>query len=256
MSEPRRRWSEEDMLLAFRLYCHSPFGRLHRSNPEIIELAKRIGRTPSSVSMKACNFASLDPMHKARGVKGLKNVSRADRELWSRFANDSESVAAQAEAVWENIRINDEDADATENHISERDTEKEVLVKARRVQGFFRKAVLTSYECRCAVTGIANPSLLNASHIIPWSIAANRRADPTNGICLNALHDRAFDRGLITFDADLRVVVSPLLKEASPSEFHKRAFETVAGRRLSLPTRFLPDSEALAYHRKHVFRES
>ncbi|NBB78912.1 MAG: hypothetical protein GVY36_05625 [Verrucomicrobia bacterium] len=87
-------------------------------------------------------------------------------------------------------------------------------------------------------------------HIIGWSDNEARRADPTNGICLNALHDKAFDRHLITFDEDFRVVLSPLLKSKEVSEFHSHNFERLEGRTLCLPHRFLPDPDALAQHRE------
>ncbi len=55
------RWTKEQLKLAFYLYCQLAFGRLHSRNPEIIQLAKLIGRTPGTVAMKLVNFASLDP---------------------------------------------------------------------------------------------------------------------------------------------------------------------------------------------------
>ena len=133
-------------------------------------------------------------------------------------------------------------------------TEKETLVKTRRVQSFFRAAVLTSYENRCALTGLAIPELLTASHIIPWSVDEKRRADPRNGICLNALHDRAFDRGLITLDDNLRVLLSHQLTNAEESTLYREQLIGIAGHILRLPTRFQPESSALEYHRTHVFR--
>ena len=54
-------WTSEQLKLAFAFYCHTPFGKLDRKNPQIIELAKLIGRTPSALAMKLVNFASLDP---------------------------------------------------------------------------------------------------------------------------------------------------------------------------------------------------
>jgi predicted restriction endonuclease len=124
------------------------------------------------------------------------------------------------------------------------------FVKVRRVQDFFRKAILGSYESRCALTGLAVPELLIASHIIGWSENEARRADPTNGICLNALHDKAFDRHLLTFDEDFRVVLSPLLKSKEAPEFQSYNFDRLEGQSLRLPHRFLPDSYALAQHRE------
>lgn len=188
----RREWSEAELLVTFRLYCRTPFGRLHRRNPEIITLAERIGRTASAVAMKACNFASLDPQQHVRGIRALGNVSRADRELWEAFRNDSEAVARDAEAAYATLMGNDikdyvpelgyTEIKARRAHsaarrkalddvkIPDRTTERDALVRTRRVQSFFRAAVLASYRGRCALTGLAIPELLNASHIIPWSV--------------------------------------------------------------------------------------
>jgi putative restriction endonuclease len=121
---------------------------------------------------------------------------------------------------------------------------------------FFRDAVLISYENRCALSEIAMSDLLNASHIIPWKVEVERRADPRNGIALNVLYDRAFDRGLITFDTSLRVVLSQqLAKAAAPPPLHRHALLALEGRKLRLPKRFAPDPEAMAYHREHVFSD-
>lgn len=133
-------------------------------------------------------------------------------------------------------------------------TEKDVLVKMRRVQSFFRAAVLTSYKTRCALTGLAIPELLNASHIIPWSVDEKRRADPRNGICLNAFHDRAFDRGLISFDEEFRVIVSSTVDKSEKCEIQRNELVGMSGSPLRLPERFQPDKAALEYHRKHIFR--
>src|SRR5262245_43713172 len=94
------RWSRDELLVVFRLYCRMQYGRLHGSNPEIVELAGRLGRTPGAAAMKACNFASFDPVHLARGVTSLPNTSRADEELWAQFSEDSEAVAAEAESAY------------------------------------------------------------------------------------------------------------------------------------------------------------
>lgn len=247
-------WAKDELLIVFRLYCRTPFGRLHQRNPEIIQLAQSLGRTPSAVAMKACNFASLDPVQKARNISALGNVSRADRELWLSFEQNSEAIAADAEAAFERLSDQKIELEQIEFELPQGPTEIERTVRARRVQGFFRSAVLTSYEFRCALSDIAIPELLNASHIIPWNTNTERRADPRNGIALNALYDRAFDRGFITFDDSLRLVVSSRLKEGKLSELQKENFLCIEGKRLRIPYRFNPDPDALAYHREKVFR--
>ncbi len=250
----RRDWRPEELLLAFRLYCHTPFGRLHQHNPEIIELSAKLARTPSAIAMKACNFASLDPVQRERNIKALGNVSRADRNLWEHFLQSPEEVAAKAEAA--HAQITGLDAPPTEAEIQfpSGPTETSRVVRIRRIQSFFRDAVLVSYENRCALSGLAITDLLNASHIIPWSEDVERRADPRNGIALNVLYDRAFDRGLITFDSALRVVLSPRLKSKKAAPFHREALLSIDGRKLRAPTRFSPDFEALRYHRERIFR--
>jgi predicted restriction endonuclease len=277
MFTERRPWAKNELLVVFRLYSRTPFGKLHQRNPEIIELARILHRTPGAVAMKACNFASLDPQQRARHIKALGNVSRADKELWDAFLDNSETLAQDAEAAFfaacgkdadeylpelgpvrepaEGKTHEKQESSYGEFEMPQGETVKEMLVKARRVQSFFRAAVLASYEHRCALTGLAIYELLNASHIIPWSVDEKRRADPRNGICLNALHDRAFDRGFITFDVNLRVVVSPELSKSDISRIHREHLIDIADQQLRLPTRFQPDPSALEYHRQRIFRK-
>jgi hypothetical protein len=275
---PRRiLWSRDQLLVAFRLYCRTQFGRLHLRNPEIIRVARAIGRTPSALALKTVNFASLDPSHRARGVKGMSNASDADCDLWTEFQQNSEAVAAEAGAAWERL-VGPTDGPTPQDAVQRRSavridrqgaalgddleefvppdgpTESERMVRTRRVQRFFHDTVLTGYDFRCALTGLAIPELLTASHIIPWSESVERRADPRNGIALNALHDRAFDRGLITFDERFRVVVSSRLLACNVGTYHENALRAIAGQSLTLPERFRPDPAAVAWHRDTVFR--
>jgi len=267
-----RQWTRDELLLALRLYCRTPFGKLNKSNRDIVDVARLIGRTPSAVSMKACNFASFDPVHQARGVAGLAHAGVADRRVWDAFTADAESIAAEAEATYDRllpplpsreragVRVETPNEPGVLDSPRDLDlqlptgpTEVDRLIRARRVQSFFRAAVLTSYNHRCAISGLAVPELLNASHIIPWSASVQRRADPRNGICLNALYDRAFDRGLITFDAGFRVVISSRLRTADPPPLHRSALLDMEGFQARLPSRFEPDREAMSYHRERVF---
>lgn len=80
-------------------------------------------------------------------------------------------------------------------------TEREALGRARIGQGKFRDDLMARWNGKCAVTGLARPELLRASHIKPWSSSNNQeRLDPSNGLLLSIAYDAAFDRGLITFD--------------------------------------------------------
>lgn len=246
-------WTRDQQLLALRLYMRLPFGRLHRTNPEIVALADKIGRTPSALAMKACNFASLDPAFRASNRRGLSGASEADRLLWNQFAQNAELIAAEAEEVFARIEPIAATSQLVDVQPPAGETDVLRLIRARRVQSFFRSAVLTSYAARCAISGLAVRELLVASHIIPWSTSVERRADPTNGICLNALFDRAFDRGLMTIDEDHRVVLSQRLHDAVSSADLACSLREAHGRPIRLPERLAPDAAALAHHRNAIF---
>jgi predicted restriction endonuclease len=249
-------WSRDELLVAFNLYCRTPFGQLHRNNNNIIRLAGLLQRTPSAVAMKLCNFASLDPAHQSRNVAGLKNAARADRDVFREFWEDWTTLAAESEMARQRLGLalqSDVSAEEATVPTLERDTDVERVVRGRRLQALFRSTVMASYDLRCAISGINVPELLQASHIIPWAVDERRRLDPRNGIALSALHDRAFDRGLITLDEDCRVVISGKLRVGNPSEIHWTSLLRIEGQRISLPCKFAPDPEAIDYHRQHVF---
>lgn len=251
-------WTYEQTLIAFRIYLNTEYGKLNQSNVELAQIAERIGRSPSALIMKCCNFASLDPFHAERGVKGLPNKSKLENQIWHEFEQNSDAITLQMEAVWD--RLTDAETDETEEIRKSEPSpilgpsEVERAVKTRRLQRSFRSAVLVGYKHRCALTGLAIPSLLNASHIIPWAKSEGRRADPRNGICLNALHDRAFDRGFISFDEDCRVLVTRDLSEVENLGSLVEQLKGVQGKSLSMPERLGPLPEAMAYHREYIFQ--
>ena len=121
-------------------------------------------------------------------------------------------------------------------------------------QGFFRKMILSAYDNTCCITGIYISELLIASHIVPWSIDTNNRLNPRNGLCLNALHDRAFDKGLISISEDLRIVVSPLVYKQESKRHNLEFITNYVNKEIRLPSRFLPDQNLLEYHRQNIFR--
>jgi predicted restriction endonuclease len=251
-----RNWTREELLLTFNLYCRTPFGRLHRNNPEIISLAQNISRTPSAVAMKLVNFASFDPVQQARQIRGLSNASRADRDIWDEFNANPEQLAFESQQAL--LQFTSESVNGvveSEPSLLSGPTESTRLVRTRLVQGFFRDAVLSSYEFKCAICSLDLPELLSASHIIPWSKNIERRADPRNGLSLCAIHDRAFDRGLLSVGESFDVLLATRARlHSSESRLHLVALLETEGKVLSLPKRFSPDPEALAYHREHIFK--
>ena len=128
--------------------------------------------------------------------------------------------------------------------------------KRRKGQDYFRRMIIANYGGRCALTGIDIPQLLLASHIIPWKDKMHKRErlNPCNGICLSALYDKAFDKGLITFSPDdYSVCLSSALQENETKDYYDQHFGCIIGRKITLPTEYLPNREFLAYHRDHVF---
>ncbi len=203
------KWTREQNLAALRLYRLLPFGRFHQRNPEVIALAAQIGRTPSAVAMRLSNFASLDPLLQERGIRGLAGISDDARRLWREFEASPEDVLFEAEAVVAVMEARPLDVEPDVEAPIGDGREREALVKVRVNQRLFRQMVLNGYGSTCCVTGIDEPSLLVGSHIVPWAEDVAERLNPRNGLCLNALHDRAFDVGLVTVGDDLRVQVAP-----------------------------------------------
>lgn len=251
-------WTRDELIVAMNLYCKLPFGQLHHRNPVIIALAEKLGRTPSSVAMKLCNLASLDPVQQARGISGLSGASAADREVWAEFHKDWDRLAFESEqrrAALDGKPVEVE-AQVPEEDLPREGLERERVVRQRVNQSFFRAAVLAAYGNRCCVTGLAVPDLLIASHIVPWAKDKANRVNPRNGLCLNALHDTAFDRGFITVSPKMKVEISPSLKVAPIESATKRLILDYDSVEIRLPERFLPDAELLAWHRKNIFRQS
>ena len=256
------RWTKEQLKLAFHLYCQLPFGKLHSRNPEIIELATLIGRTPSAVAMKLVNFASLDPAITGTGRRGLGNASALDREIWNEFQADWEGLALECEQLRRQlgftVATEIEEETSAENLLVPEDFTGEtrrVVTEQRIKQHFFRRAVLSSYRGRCCMSGLSEPRLLIASHIVPWSKDKTNRLNPSNGLCLSAIHDRAFDKGLISLTDDWRVVVSKELRKRD-ERFVQQVLLPLEGQQIELPERFLPDHAFLVRHRQDVFLDS
>lgn len=106
-----------------------------------------------------------------------------------------------------------------------RTTEAERLVVQRIGQEVFRDRLMDYWQGRCPLTGISDPALLRASHIIPWAECESdaERLDVHNGLLLSALWDAAFDRALVTFDDRGRPEFSPGLSEQARTELRWNA---------------------------------
>ncbi len=249
----RRRWTREESLIVFNLYCRIPFKDSSKSHPDVQYIARLVNRTPDSVNMKIGNFGSFDPELKTRGITGLRNASRLDQAVWDEFHDDWEALIEESEQL-----IADRERilgirSPNQTKLQGEGTDRLAVTKIRENQNFFRRTILSAYENRCCVTGIDVVELLVASHIKPWTESdPTERLNPRNGLCLNALHDRAFDRGLITVTDDCIVVISDQLSHSASGAVRDMVLR-YRGQQISLPYRFRPDPDFLAWHRNNVF---
>lgn len=250
----RSPWRRDQLLVAFALYCRLPFGRLHHRNPDIVHAAEVIGRTPSALAMKLSNIASLDPEITDTGREGLKAASAGDRALWREMHDDWDRFATESRQALAAFGLpTDEDAEPAPQP-APRDGEDRLAMRPMRVgQSFFRNALLSAYDSRCCVTGLSNPHLLTASHIVPWREDRRNRLNPRNGLLLSALHDKAFDAGLMSVADDFTVLVCESVLSTAEDPFLATAMSSCHGQRIRLPTKFLPAEDFLAYHRRCIF---
>ena len=121
--------------------------------------------------------------------------------------------------------------------------------RARKGQGIYRDKMLQ--ECPfCPITMINDERLLIASHIKPWAVSSDdEKLDPKNGFMLSPLYDKLFDRGLMTFTEDRRIILSNWL---SPK--NKERLGVKDGQFIQM----LPLDDArqsyMQFHRKSVFK--
>ncbi|MFZ3135775.1 MAG: HNH endonuclease [Thermodesulfovibrionales bacterium] len=132
--------------------------------------------------------------------------------------------------------------------------EKERVTRVRVNQYFFRLAVLAAYNFSCCITGLSVPDLLVAGHIVPWAQDKKNRLNPRNGLCLNALHDKAFDKGFITISSDHKIILSKRIKSILRNDATMLFFKKFENNKILMPNRFLPDSKFIDFHRQHIFQ--
>lgn len=248
----RHNWTWKETLEAFALYFLLPSGQHDKHNPDVIALASALGRTPSAVGLKLANIKANDPMRK--GV-GLTHGSKLDAQVWESYAERGDDLTGEAlDLLIADVSDASVRGVAIE-YLSEslpEGRDRTVVATARANQTYFRNALLDNYQGRCCLTGLSVAQLLVASHIKPWSKAdpATERLSPENGLLLDALHDRAFDKGLMTIDFDLRVVVSRKVPRDLPGEDLLWRYN---GKRIQVPGRFKPRREFIEYHNDVVF---
>ena len=252
----RNLWTRVELILAFNLYLKIPFGKMHSTNKDVIHLASLIGRTPNSIALRLVNFASVDPVLKARGIKGMDGGTKIVQPIWDEFYHNQEELVFLSEQI-----LAQKENTSIENKYQEllfdiKDLKGETAirqVKTRVNQSVFRQMVLANYSVKCAITSIDIPELLLASHIMPWSINEEHRLNPENGICLSALSDKAYDKGIIGITPNYEVIFSTSLKSKKETSFYKNNFAPIENLKISEPLKYLPKKEFLEFHLDTIF---
>jgi len=124
--------------------------------------------------------------------------------------------------------------------------------KVRIGQAYYRKMIVSIYGGKCCITGLDVPKLLRASHIIAWADDKENRMNPSNGLCLSGTYDLAFDQHLISFDENYRMVVGKEIREHFTNAVARDYFEKFAGKKITLPSKFLPGQDFLQKHRESL----
>jgi len=260
MTAKKDHWTRDQVLVALNLYTQLPFGKLDENTPIIRDIAPLLGRSPGALSMKLNNLASLDPAITSTGRVGLSGCSNLDKQVWAEFMADPERVGEESQELMDALvggtplsALSSQAEKDLPTISTEEQTTGTSVVKVRRGQAFFRRAVLASYQGRCRMCGLRTPRLLVASHIKPWNADVTNRLNPENGLCLSAIHDRAYDLGFISVRPDLTIAVSEELA-ADTGEFSKEVLLGLAGRKIELPNKFHPRPAFLEWHLSNVFR--
>lgn len=244
-------WTRDEEIIVFNLYCKIPFQVSSKNHPDVIRIAKLIGRSPSAVNMKIGNFGSFDDTLKEKGIVGLTNASKLDKQIWAEFNGNWDKLAFESEKLIAKLRgefIEEETAEIPLGY------DKLSTTKQRVNQGFFRASVIASYDNSCCITGLNNRELLIASHIKPWAICNDsEKTNPSNGLCLNALHDKAFDRGLITVTPNYTVYISKYITDIYDGKTVENFFGCYNGTKINAPEKFAPSKEFLRYHNDEIF---
>lgn len=255
MSEKKRNWSEEEITLAMGLYLQIPFRDISNKNSRIVDLAKLLNRTPTAVSFKMLNLASLDLTVEKMGKKGFENRSKIDEKVWNKYYPHLDKLTIDYEKILDKYT-----SDATEHGIYIIDTpgyDVQITTTARMGQSLFRRNVLSQYEYKCCITGIPIAEMLIASHIKPWAKSNEQeKIDSRNGLCMNPLHDKAFDMGLITMDPDdFRIIYSEKIKKKHFYSVYEDYFGRYEGMQITLPKSELlyPNLNYVKYHYDEVF---
>ena len=236
-------WSREQEIVALYMYCLIPFNKVSGNNPHIAKMANIIGR-PNANSLKAKigNFGKYDTNLAA---VGLGHSSHLDEEIWNEYNGRWQDLEVDALKLIEKFQHANHEGQ-TEIPFIPIGKEREVVIKQRINQSLFRNMVLSAYNNTCCITGLARPELIEACHIIDWADDEKNRINPCNGLAMNVLFHRAFDKLYLGISTDLRVIISDKLYDGLRGKDKDRTYEIFNpynGKNIMLPKKFKPNIE-------------
>ncbi|MGI6074599.1 MAG: HNH endonuclease [Fermentimonas sp.] len=243
------KWTREETIVAFNLYCKIPFKSCSKTHPMIIKYANILGRTPSALNMKIGNIGRLDPDLKEHGIVGLTHGAKMEGKVWEEFYGNPELIAFESEKIIAKLSNLDIEV-ASEINLDNLPQGKERLVevKQRINQSFFRSSVMSAYNYRCCISGVNAIELLEACHIVDWSHDDRNRMNPKNGICMNSFFHKAYDKHLLGITPDMQIIVSEELQSSCTEESFLSYLKDINGRSILLPDKFLPQKDLLEIH--------
>ncbi len=224
----KNKWEHDEMVLTLYIYLtHNP-EELHKYSSFMIDFCNRLniytGKnfTTSSIEMRISNYKSVDPnYHKI----GLANGGKSVKEFWDKY-NDKIDYMCELYEKFVNStykQINEEsvkeldeiEKEYTLLNIGDKDGYIESVINIRNgaIQKVFRDNLIIEFNQKCAICGINNRGLLISSHILPYSKCINKEdmINHNNGLLLCPNHDALFDKKLISFDDDGKIIINPLI---------------------------------------------
>ena len=273
MKKTDRKWNENETTLCLGLYYLYSSGVVSFEEG-VQSLGAIINRSRGSVGFKLGNLTNCDNPN-----KGFENGSKLDSIIFHKYAGNIDNLFLDIKRILsldeyrncdtsillgnnpyssstpsynfqekENLYI----AGDNQTSFSYSADDKESMVRVREKQWAFRTSLLTNYDNTCCISGIKEPRLLIASHIVPWADDKTKRLDPANGLLLNSLLDRAFDQGLITFHPTSHsLIISDKIKDEKTLAYLSPFDGSVL-----TPPRHLsatPSKENLQYHNDVIF---
>ena len=255
LDQYRQSWTHDQLLATFYLYLQLKPSEIQSASTAVSVFAQHLGKPQQAIAAKLRTLTQLDPVLARQSIKASDNVTALDESVWGEFQKNWTATTLTAREAYEAVVGTYQEAAGT-NQVSAADASylfqegltRETLVQVRKNQYVFRKAILSSYDTTCCISGIRNEKLLIASHIVPWSFDTENRLNPANGLCLSALHDRAYDQGLITVLPDYSIRVSADFAPQKNNSFLSEALFRHEGKSIRLPGRFHPAPAFLKAH--------